>query len=143
MIGYNQEWLKGQSGEVTAVFTIATRNAVLICQQLYLPWIPTSLSNLLRWRVVKICGPTRKLRIIKKDQANLTLRGIEDLTILMLRLLGKTKRKNLPKVLRDLNFHTASKLLLGVDGLRRRDMSQDVRWDKPVFSKREVSQDWQ
>ena len=137
-LGYNHEWIKGQKEELTAIITLATQNEVLICQQLYMPWIPPDLEGLVQWRSIRKCGPSSRMRIVKKDQLNLILRGFEQLTVKILNLFGKRTKRNLPKVLRDLDFHQVVKMMIAPENELRRDMSEYVRWDKPVFSKEEV-----
>lgn len=138
--GYSQEWVQGRRGKTTAIFALATRNEVLICQQLYLPFIPLALETLLERKSIRKSGPIGKLCVVKKDQPNLVLKGFNDVTMLLMDLMGKRKKSTMPKVIRDLDFWQITKLLIAPENEFDDIMSDVVRWDKAVFSKDEVFQ---
>ena len=138
MVGYNQEWVTGRDREITAIFTIATEKEVLICQQLYMPWIPSELRNVLLWKHVRKYGPATSLSIVKKNQRPLALRGFVPLAKLLVDLSPVTKFKNLPKVLKDVSFGRLARLLVAPEPKPAPNAFDGVRWDKPEFSDDEV-----
>ena len=138
-IGFNQEWVKGRCTEISAIIAIATEKDVLICQQLYMPFIPDALRRIIHNKNIKTCGPASSLGVHKKGLREFCLRGYEHTSLVLLNLIGKRKRKNLPKVLRDLDFRQLAKLIVAVEREIEGDMSDAVRWDKPVFSEKEVT----
>ena len=138
-IGFNQEWVKGRITEISAIITIATEKEILICQQLYMPYIPDALRRIIHNRNIKTCGPASSLGVYKKGLRDFCLRGYEHTSRVFLNLIGKRKRKNIPKVLRDLNFRLLAKMLVAVEREDEDNVSDAVRWDKPVFSEREVT----
>lgn len=59
---------------------------------------------------------------------------------MLIPLMGKRKRKNFPKVIKDLDFNQLSKYVVGVENeiAHQHEKFENVRWDKPNFSTEEV-----
>jgi len=77
------------------------------------------------------------LKVIKKDQGRIGLRGYVQIGSLLVKLGKKKKKRNLPKVIRDLKFGDLAKMLIGVDH-QAGHLSTSVRWDKPNLTTEEV-----
>lgn len=138
LFGYNMEWAPGKHGDVSAIFSLATESKVLICQQLYLEEFPEHLVDLLFYRTYRKCGDILLLSASKVSQPKLYMKGGENIFFHILGMFRKRKKKNLPKVVRDMTFEVMSDLFVAVEnGVKK--APENARWDKPVFTKEEVS----
>lgn len=137
LMGYNHEWAPGQHGRASAVFCLATKTDVIICQQLYWPKVPQTVEETLHWRRISKTGSRVQLRIVKKDQPRLDIRGSKFLYHYLLPVFRKRKKSTLPKVLQNLEFDDVANTMVGIEnGVR--SLENEVRWDKPEFTDEEV-----
>eukprot|EP00210_Caulerpa_lentillifera_P000313 g306.t1 len=138
-VGFHHEWIQGRWNQATALFSISTQEEVLICQHLYLTSIPYHLKKLMEWKDIRKTGRALPyLGVFKKDQGRIGLRGYLQIGVLLVKLGGKKRKTNLPKVFRDLKFGDLTKMLIGVDH-ETGHLSKHVRWDKPDLTTQEVS----